>query len=133
MPSPKRNEPCPCGSGKKHKKCCGKNVKEIPVRDKEALQRQVDNFRAKFGRDPGPGDPIFFDPDSDLPVPVAQDKLNEGIAQAMKEAGVPPQFIYAWQKTGMLVSEQNYSQFSKADLREWNRAIQEYFDLPERN
>ena len=19
-----RNEPCPCGSGKKHKKCCGK-------------------------------------------------------------------------------------------------------------
>ncbi|MHC4705009.1 MAG: SEC-C metal-binding domain-containing protein [Planctomycetota bacterium] len=21
-----RNEPCPCGSGKKYKKCCGKNV-----------------------------------------------------------------------------------------------------------
>ncbi|MCZ6817133.1 MAG: SEC-C metal-binding domain-containing protein [Planctomycetota bacterium] len=20
---PKRNEPCPCGSGKKYKKCCG--------------------------------------------------------------------------------------------------------------
>ncbi len=20
---PKRNEPCPCGSGKKHKNCCG--------------------------------------------------------------------------------------------------------------
>jgi SEC-C motif-containing protein len=26
--SPKigRNEPCPCGSGKKHKKCCGKKT-----------------------------------------------------------------------------------------------------------
>ena len=23
---PGRNEPCPCGSGKKYKKCCGKNV-----------------------------------------------------------------------------------------------------------
>ena len=26
--SPKiyRNDPCPCGSGKKYKKCCGKNI-----------------------------------------------------------------------------------------------------------
>ncbi len=22
--TPGRNDPCPCGSGKKHKKCCGK-------------------------------------------------------------------------------------------------------------
>ncbi len=22
-PHPQRNEPCPCGSGKKYKKCCG--------------------------------------------------------------------------------------------------------------
>jgi preprotein translocase subunit SecA len=22
---PKRNAPCPCGSGKKHKQCCGKS------------------------------------------------------------------------------------------------------------
>jgi len=22
---PKRNEPCPCGSGKKYKECCGKS------------------------------------------------------------------------------------------------------------
>jgi preprotein translocase subunit SecA len=24
---PKRNEPCPCKSGKKYKQCCGKNEK----------------------------------------------------------------------------------------------------------
>ena len=23
-----RNDPCPCGSGKKYKKCCGSNVQE---------------------------------------------------------------------------------------------------------
>lgn len=23
---PKRNEPCPCGSGKKYKQCCGKGA-----------------------------------------------------------------------------------------------------------
>jgi uncharacterized protein YecA (UPF0149 family) len=25
-PEPGRNDPCPCGSGKKYKKCCGFNV-----------------------------------------------------------------------------------------------------------
>ncbi|MGN1324764.1 MAG: SEC-C metal-binding domain-containing protein, partial [Candidatus Spyradenecus sp.] len=24
QPRPGRNDPCPCGSGKKYKKCCGK-------------------------------------------------------------------------------------------------------------
>lgn len=24
-PAPKRNDPCPCGSGYKYKKCCGKD------------------------------------------------------------------------------------------------------------
>ncbi|MBO4251054.1 MAG: SEC-C domain-containing protein [Clostridia bacterium] len=23
--APKRNDPCPCGSGKKYKNCCGKD------------------------------------------------------------------------------------------------------------
>jgi preprotein translocase subunit SecA len=26
VPKVKRNEPCPCGSGKKYKNCCGKNA-----------------------------------------------------------------------------------------------------------
>jgi SEC-C motif-containing protein len=26
MQKVQRNDPCPCGSGKKHKKCCGKNL-----------------------------------------------------------------------------------------------------------
>ena len=26
-----RNDPCPCGSGKKYKKCCGKNEKVIKL------------------------------------------------------------------------------------------------------
>jgi preprotein translocase subunit SecA len=26
VPKVGRNEPCPCGSGKKYKNCCGKNV-----------------------------------------------------------------------------------------------------------
>lgn len=29
MDKPGRNDPCPCGSGKKFKKCCGKNVSSM--------------------------------------------------------------------------------------------------------
>jgi len=28
-----RNDPCPCGSGKKYKKCCGKNLETGEIRD----------------------------------------------------------------------------------------------------
>lgn len=31
MPKPGRNDPCPCGSGRKHKNCCGKIVKAPEV------------------------------------------------------------------------------------------------------
>jgi preprotein translocase subunit SecA len=26
---PGRNDPCPCGSGKKYKKCCGRNESDV--------------------------------------------------------------------------------------------------------
>lgn len=31
----------------------------------QALEEQLRAFRAKFGRDPGPDDPLFFDPDAE--------------------------------------------------------------------
>jgi hypothetical protein len=36
----------------------------------EALFQHREAFRAKFGRDPGPNDPVFFDPDATDPVHV---------------------------------------------------------------
>lgn len=30
-----RNDPCPCGSGKKYKKCCGAGLPDIDTDDKE--------------------------------------------------------------------------------------------------
>jgi hypothetical protein len=34
---------------------------------REAMERQAERFREKFGRDPGSAEPIFFDPDADEP------------------------------------------------------------------
>ena len=41
----------------------------------DALKEQLTRFREKFGRDPEPDDPVFFNPDADAPEPItpAQD------------------------------------------------------------
>jgi hypothetical protein len=36
----------------------------------EALLEQGKAFIDKFGREPGPEDPVFFDPDKDVPTPI---------------------------------------------------------------
>ncbi|MBM7648796.1 hypothetical protein JOC78_001742 [Bacillus ectoiniformans] len=43
-----RNEPCPCGSGKKYKKCCGKSeglaIHGVLLEELEGLQRQLIDY-----------------------------------------------------------------------------------------
>jgi hypothetical protein len=36
-----------------------------------AMREQLVRFRQKFGRDPGPDDPVFFDPEKDTPTAAA--------------------------------------------------------------
>jgi hypothetical protein len=66
---------------------------------RETIERQVERFREEFGRDPGPEDPIFFDPDADEPRPRDLDtvthEMTEGLRKAGTEAGVDPALIEA--------------------------------------
>jgi hypothetical protein len=95
----------------------------------QALEDQTKAFIAKFGRAPGPNDPIFFDPDSDVPRPYPEEKLKAEMLAAMRDAGIPPQFIYAYERTGVFVNENGYKSLSPADRREYNASIDEYFRL----
>lgn len=128
-----RNAPCPCGSGKKYKNCCwdkgldyeqdpdGTLYKSVPISDdmKTVLEEQRRRFIEKHGREPGPNDPVFFD----MP-PLEQ--IEHQTVQAMKAAGLDPAFIYAYEKTGRIVTEQNMHLLSDEDLAEWQAAIDEY-------
>jgi hypothetical protein len=128
-----RNAPCPCGSGKKYKHCCyGKGFeyeedeaggvsKSVPLNQEMLgiLEEQRQKFIQKYGREPGPHDPVFFD----MPHPEQVEHLT---VQAMKEAGIDPALIYAYEQTGRLVSEDNRRLLSDADLAEWDAAIEEY-------
>ena len=44
----------------------------------------------------------------------------------MKRANIDPAKIYAFEKTGRLVTEDNQGILTEADLLEWEAAIDEY-------
>jgi hypothetical protein len=128
-----RNARCPCGSGKKYKHCCwgkdfaweedesGNLSKSIPMTQEMAdiLQEQRQKFIDKYGREPGPNDPVFFD------MPPLE-HIEHQTVKAMKAAGLDPAIIYAYEKTGRLITEENQHLLPETALDEWQAAIEEY-------
>jgi len=51
----------------------------------EELRKQ---FIEHFGREPRPDDPLFFDPDYHIPVPISPEKLVVALAEASLKAGI---------------------------------------------
>ena len=54
----------------------------------EALAEQKRAFEEKFGREPTPDDPVFFDPDEDEPTEIGIEKLITVLKEACKEGGL---------------------------------------------
>jgi hypothetical protein len=106
----------------------GRTVPMTPEVEK-AIEDQMQFFRDKFGREPGPDDPLFFDPDADIPQLMTDEKIRKGIIDAMVAAGLDPSFIYAYQKTGLLPTEDNWDSLSPKDQAEWRAAIAEWGSL----
>jgi hypothetical protein len=108
------------------------NVRELPPdadavtqEIEEALAKQARAFRDRFGRDPEPGDPLFFDPNADVPSPLGHDQFMPELVAAGYRAGLPSAFIHAIQKTGLIVTDTNRHLLSDADLEEWQAAVEE--------
>lgn len=107
----------------------GRRVKfEKGSRTEKILKKQLRAFRKKFGRDPGPGDPIFFDPNADTPQPIPQADIDATMREVAQF--LPPHIAYAYLKTGgMLVTESNLHLWSEDDMAEWDAALDEYWRL----
>ncbi len=118
-------------SRKKPHRQCTKRSRTVPIEPQlfDLIEQQKRAFRTKFGRDPGPGDPIFFDPDCDVPTAFDPEKMSREIVSGMVKAGLPPELIHAHARTGLLVTEFNVHKTSRADLARWQAAIDEYFEL----
>jgi len=95
----------------------------------EILKEQRKAFTQKFGREPGPDDPLFFDPDADTPQVITEQtrgRLIEQMIQAMRNAGIDEGYIYAYRKTGLLITEENVDLFRPEELEAFKEAVREY-------
>jgi len=53
-------------------------------------------------------------------------KVRAATVEALRAAGVRPALIYAYERTGLIVTRENRHLMSAADLDEWDDAIAEY-------
>ena len=69
---------------------------------RQILEHARTQFIAKFGRAPGPGDPVFFDPGKDVPTPLDANKVRADLVGAMRRAGISKQkqeeVLRGWEK-----------------------------------
>src|SRR4051812_15568956 len=53
-------------------------------------------------------------------------KLKAATVETMRAAGIAPALVYAYERTGLIVTRENRTLMSAADLDEWEDAIAEY-------
>jgi hypothetical protein len=104
-----------------------RSVKSVPLPPEAMgiLKDADEAFKAKFGREQRPNDPVFFDPSADSPQPINAEVMEQVMSEAMHRAGADPALIYAHQKTGLIVTRDNVKYLSPADRQEWEDAVTE--------
>jgi hypothetical protein len=100
----------------------------LPLTDelRHLLERQREHFRETFGREPAPTDPVWFDPDTDELHPLDPDRVETDIVRAVEQAGIDPALIYAYWRTGRMVTQDTMRLLSPSERAEWDAALEEY-------
>ncbi|MBS0240376.1 MAG: hypothetical protein JSR89_18340 [Proteobacteria bacterium] len=106
-----------------------RSADSLSMDPREIIQQQVEAFKSKFGRPPKPDEPLIFDPSKDQPTPMETDALRKEILEAMKIAGTPPEIVYAYTKTGLLLNSTWRDTYPPEIVTEWDAAIEDYFRL----
>ena len=72
----------------------------VPMTDRirEAMLEQRKAFVDKFGREPGPGDPVFFDPDKDVPTRIGAERMSADLEKALRDSGIAPEKVEAFRR-----------------------------------
>jgi hypothetical protein len=113
------------GYAQKTRRPDGSYAVTLPPEMTEMLARQRELFREKFGRDVGPDDPIFFDPDADEPVPVPVERFQESL-QAVADGTDDPELralALASLDVGYMVTEMNQHLFTAHEVEAFGAAV----------
>jgi hypothetical protein len=95
---------------------------------KDAFAEQEAAFRAKFGRDMGPEDPVFFDPDADEPVPMTPEKISAQIREAAEDMpdAQSRAYMLAYADLGYIITEQNQHTFTAHEVEAFFDAVEQH-------
>lgn len=63
---------------------------------------------------------------SDDPLMFEVDSIQLEIVALMRKAHIRDELIYAYLRTGLIVTDENYDLLTREDQRAWDRAIEEY-------
>lgn len=105
----------------------GDKLVHLNERGVALLEGQRQRFIEKFGREPGPNDPVFFDDKADTPKLIDLEEHKRIVFEEMKRVGIDPAKAYACAKTGVIpVVGINDHLWSKQDMAEYKAAFEEF-------
>lgn len=101
----------------------------VPLQFTEAVERLRADFRAHFGRDPEPGEPLYFDPAAAEPTPLdeqAMEAVVGELASSAKAAGLDPAYLLAVNDVGYMVTEDTTHLFTAHEVEAYLDAVERH-------
>jgi hypothetical protein len=86
-------------------------------------------FRVKFGREPGPDDPAFFDPEADDPRRFGLEKAAEiwsTLVRRLAERGEDPAYALGAADVGYLITDRNRHLFTALEVEAFLDAVESH-------
>ncbi len=78
------------------------------------------------------GASVLFDVMASNYGPVSEVSADQLTLQSLRHFDVAPHFVFAYRTTGLLVTVENETYMSEADLMRWDAAMLEYFRIERR-
>jgi len=126
--TPRRNAPCPCGSGKKFKACCGRPepsairsnpYKTLRVQYTPEQLAAEQEFVKQWGFNPNPAQLMAY-------MEGDHDEIKASVLRGMTNIDADPKFHYAVAKLNRLITPKNQKLVTEQEAEEWEATLAEY-------
>ncbi|MDX8481785.1 hypothetical protein RFN28_25465 [Mesorhizobium sp. VK24D] len=91
--------------------------------------REKKAFINKLFRESSRDYKVFFGDNTYVSIGLSEEAIESTIKRTMLAACIPQHLVYAYKKTGIIVNEDGYRNMSREDRAEYDRAIDEYFEM----
>ncbi len=123
---PKRNDTCPCGSGRKYKKCCLTKLREM---EQEARRRQQRRLPSALPRERPmvPSAVVIEAAAKSTEAPA--DKNATAVARL--NANVSQRIVWAYLETGLYITDVNRHAHPPENIEKWEAALKQFDEASE--